>query len=438
MAGTGFSTTFREESTNPAPLSNDLKITDIDVLPNTNIKTATITVEGGGAEHHIHVDAQGLLGISGQDTHMVTLTNSASSSVYENVLGTATYWNSADEPSASIFKIQFQVQDADDKQSSISEAQVHIDFICDPLVLLLDEPNTNYSTTFSELDKIPVKVVNSTSIHLSDVDAQKIVRGTVTVVGFQSHWQDSLQVLGADGSAMNSYQGVTISYENGQLSFEGEATLQVYENILKKVHYSNPNPCPPSLSVLLKFDFIDDCEAHNEPVYTNISIDPDNDPPTIDLDTTTSQDPLQLTYQFFGVENTNPQPLVLFERAALDDCDTMHSMEYLYIIMTEAGDLETNEEWLEFDLSGTALQVHDTSNDFEITYMVTPLPTAVVPPSDFQMVLRRVKYRNVARKPFETSRELTVRASDDTRTETASAILSMDRVPLGPTITLGK
>lgn len=437
--GTMYSGQFQEESTSPVPLSSDLRVTDKDVLPDTKIKSATIEVTGGGAEHVLSIDATGSgLTVTGLGTASITITGSADRSVYEAVLGTATYQNTADEPSAATFYILFTVVDEDDRQSDPATANITILFTCDPLQLVLDDGNSFYATTFSELEKTPVHVVDDYDFNFQDDDSMNINGGTISIMGFQPGWMDRLRVLDGNDDEITSSSGVTITWANGQLTFEGIANFDVYNDLIMKVHYDNLDPCPASLLVQVVFNFTDGCGAHSLPAYTNITIDPANDPPTFDLDPQTSQDPLERTFTFFGINNRNPQPLTLFERALLTDCDTVDSMEYLYIIIAEAGDAESGDEGLEFDVSGTTLEVGTTIADFKITYTLMPRVDTTATAQDFQRVLRTATYNNTANKPFETSREMTLRASDGNSVGEAFAIIHMERIPLGPVITLGQ
>lgn len=429
--GIDYSTNFTEEGV-AVPLSNRLLVTDKDIQPNTLIVNATIKVVDSYPEDVVYVDVTGSgLSATGQGTGMVIITGHAVRSVYQSVLGTATYQNTADEPSSNMKYVKFQVHDADGRYSPIATAHVTILRVCDLLTLKLDYNSSTYNTTFSEMKKTPVRVVNDTHFNILDDDSTTIQRGTITIVGFQEGFKDRLRVL-------HNSPGVTTSYENGQLIFEGTASFSEYISLITSVYYDNSDPCPPFLYVSLEFNFIDGCGAHNLPASTMIRILAANDPPSVDLDTRTSQDPLEVTYQFQGIDNRNPQPLTLFPNASLTDCDTVDSMESLYIELAEAGDLETHEEMLIFDLVNKDFIVTNTTDNFQVTYWVRPAQGITFRPEDFEMVLRKVWYINSATSPFETTRELTVRASDGTATSEVKGRIVMERIPLRPKVTLGQ
>ena len=436
--GTDYHADFTEEG--PAVnLSDGLRITDKDILPNTLIHKATIRVVNSRPEDAIYVDNLGsVLEISMDwNTGTVTVIGDADKSTYELVLATAMYRNTADEPSRCYVDIEFQIQDVDGRYSPIATVNITIIKVCDPLILKLDYNSSTYQTTFSERDKTPIKVVNDMHFNIADDDSDMIVRGSINVVGFRADWQDILRVIGHP----SPYQGVTIAYENGQLKFDGTASFAVYSTLIENVHYDNPDPCPKSLHVTLEFHFVDDCGAYNLPAYTTITIIPANDPPFMDLDTGTTQDPVEVTYQFKGISNINPEPLTLFPNALFTDCDNSTDSSYsLYIVVREAGDLETYDEMLIFDLDGTNLVVTNTTDidNFQVTYWIRSRETYTALPQHFEMILRKVQYFNRAIRPFESPRELTMHASDGNDSSTVQALINMERIRNGPTVLLGR
>jgi hypothetical protein len=433
--GTDYRANFTEEG--PAVcLSNGLQITDKDILPNTPIKKAIIQIVNGSLEDRIHVDntSSNLTVTVDWGTGSVTISGTADKSIYEAVLATATYQNTADEPSNSYVYIEFKVWDIDNKYSPIATTSINIINVCDSLILKLDYQSSTYSTTFSELDKTPVKIVNDTNFNISDHDSGMIVGGHISVVGFRADWQDRLTVV-------EPCEGVTITYENGQLKFEGTASFAAYGTMIKSVRYDNPDPCPEFNYVTLEFHFVDSCGAYNLQAYTTITIIPANDPPFIDLDPETSQHPVKVIYQFKGITNIDPVPITLFPNALYSDCDNSTDLIYsLEIQVREAGDLDTHDEWLIFDLSGTHLVVTNETDiaNFQVTYWIRPMDGYRALPQHFGMVLRKVKYFNRATTPFESPRELTIWASDGNDSSTVEALILMERIRNGPTVILGK
>jgi hypothetical protein len=436
--GTDYSAIFTEEGA-AVNLSDGLQITDKDILPNTPIQKATIQVVDGLPEDEIHVDnlASGLAVTVGSDYGTITIYGIASKSTYEQVLATATYRNTADEPSRYYLQIEFQVQDADGNYSPIARVNITIIKVCDEFTLKLDYSSSTYLTTFSEQSQTPVKVVNDTHFMILNDDSNAIVGGSISVEGFQMGWQDRLSVMGHT----SSYEGVTITYENGQLIFDGTASIDVYSTLIKYVVYENPDHCPPVLDVKLIFHFVDDCGAYNLPATTMITILPVNDPPFIDLDNLTTQDPVVATYNILGSDNLDPKPLTLFPYALLTDCDTTNSVLSLHIELEEAGDLETYDEMLIFDLIGTHLIVTNATDkaNFRVTYWVIPRENYTTSPQQLQMVLRKIQYVNIAKNPFENDRILKVYASDGTHiSDPVNGLVDLNRIRIGPTVILGE
>ena len=439
--GNDYYANFTEEGPG-VRLSNGLQITDKDIESNTTIHKATIQiVDGLRKEDAIYVNVAGsdltLMAPSPMGPVTYTIMGNADKSTYEAVLATAMYKNTADEPSRCYISIEFQVHDEDGRYSPIATVHITIIKLCDPLILKLDYNSSTYMTTFSEQDKVPVKVVNDMHFNISDDDSNMIVRGSISVDGFQMGWQDRLTVIGHP----SPYQGVSVTYVNGQLIFDGTASFHVYSTLIKYVFYDNLDPCPPFLYVKLIFHFVDDCGAYNLPATTMITILPANDPPFIDLDNRTNQDPVEVTYLFQGISNLHPKPLTLFPYAVLTDCDTVNSTESLHIVLEEAGDLETQDEMLIFHLSGTHLVVTNTTDkdNFQVTYWVMPKGDYTASPQQFEMVLRKVQYLNTASRPFESARVLKAYASDGTSSGSpVEARINLQRIRIGPTVILGQ
>ena len=453
--GSNFSTSFTEEGI-AVNASSGLAITDIDMEPNTLLNYALIKVVNGTSHDKIRVSTYGYhqVNVTEHGTGYLEISGRASRQVYSHILGSATYQNTADEPSRLIILIEFQVRDEENQTSRVATTVVTIIEVCDLVQFEPRNMSMSYAANFSEQGQTPVQVVADDFV-LDDDDAINIVRGTITIVN--ATYGERLRVLDNNGEEKTTHESVKISFSWGVLTFSGTASLDTYKELIRWVRYDDTNPCPPSLTRLLYFNFTDECGSQNPPAMTVITILPFNNPPSLDLDGASTDDPVIVPYVFFGVNNRDPTPKPVFPRATLTDCDSPYALEYLNVTIKEASNI--GHERMIFYLDGTNLTVTNTtdSTEFKVTYTIMPIipPTAVnnatnatvgtpttthVRPEVFQWVLGNMTYINTATKPFENDRKITVGVSDGITSEVseAKAEIRLERIPLNPKLELNQ
>jgi hypothetical protein len=446
--GHSFTTDFTEEGMAVA-ISSGLLITDIDKKPDTPLDYAEIKVINATTYDMIRVFTyNSSVTVSGNGTGWVKISGNASRQEYAHILGSATYQNTADEPTKLVVDIQFQVRDKDGLKSPVVSTVVTVIEVCDPIQFEPRNMSLYYKADFSEEVQDPIKVVADDFV-LDDDDADKVVGGTITIVNVT--YGERLRVLDSSNMEVTDHGGVTISFSEGVLTFVGEASLETYRQLIKWVKYDNTNPCPVSLYRHLHFNFTDDCGSQNEPeTMTVITILPFNNPPSLDLDSASMDDPVIVPFIFYGINNRDPTPQPVFPKAALTDCDTPDVLGYLKVTIQEASNVDS--ERMIFHLNGTNLQVvaDADSTEFTITYTIQPVisPTTSgsgsgdnqVSPQVFQDVLKSMEYINTATKPFETARKVTVTASDGRsgNVSTAMAEIHLERIPLNPLLKLNQ
>lgn len=433
--GDDFSTAFTEEG-NAVRISRNLAIGDMDVEPDTRLVEANITVSNYTSYDQVTVDTNGYnVTVVGNGMGHVEISGYASRQVYSHILGSATYANTKDEPSPRLMiYIQFTVKDEDGRTSRTVRSHVTIEEICDRLQLELSSGSLSYAANFSESTKEPVAVVADDFVLLDD-DADDIDSGTIAIVNATEG--ERLRVLNPD--VVQEYGNVDISFTAGVLTFTGTDSLATYKKLIKWVRYDTLNPCPPSLTRHLYFKFIDECGSDNPMAWTDITIHPANDPPTLDLDRDSTSTPVVVTYTFQGIDNRSPTARVVFPKADLSDCDTPDALEYVTVTVEEAGNIETGDEMMIFYVNGTALMVSNVTeiSQFKVTYMIRAIMINVRP-EVFEAVLRSMKYMNRASRPFESARIVTVEASDGDKKAVMKGQIDLERIPLNPVLELDK
>lgn len=218
----------------------------------------------------------------------LTISGEASPSVYQEILRNVTFTDLGTEPSFSIVRIKFTLQDDDlssfDCSDSFTERMIVVEHINDNAPeILLNFPNNNrtFSAVYYEgMPSVAVTGTQSGSVLIVDRDGleSEMYRIEVNISTGCDSGEDVLEFVDPQPSTLrDSYNPSTCS-----LTLNGSRTA--LEGDLLRLRYRNTNTDNPSSQQRLITFTIFDSPLESTSSITELTVVPVNDPPFVDLD----------------------------------------------------------------------------------------------------------------------------------------------------------
>ena len=384
-----YSTTFTEEE-GPVPIVNQtsLYLTDMDLIEFEYVVTARILdplqphTEEILAVHNI---PEGM-NVTYDSSHTLTLTGLLPLPMFEAVLRTLTYDNTADEPVG--FMRQIMVTVSDPPLPDISAlSDISIIYVNDPPELVMVSSPIEYS----EGDGA-VAILLSAAV--SDSDDSTIVSATVTFNAPDA----PMEILAV--SVANTAIAAVYNPTSATLTLTGEDTLENYTAVLLSITYEHIGVGDPSPGTRVFSFVLSDGEIEGEPEVVMLFIAAVNDGPVVYLNGT------QLNYRVAFVEDSDEIVGIVSPDATIMDIDG-DSLVSLSVNLTNPAQ-EQERIVVTTPASGGIEAVYLSDSHVELR----PASGISASLSEFETVLRTVQYQNTAEEPTPGIRLVTFTAYD--------------------------
>ncbi len=263
---TSGSTLSYTENAGALAVDPGLSVMDVD---NATLVGATITIGAGyvnGQDVLGFVNQAGITGAWNAGTGVLTLTGTASLSVYETVLRSVTYANTSDNPITSARLVVFQVSDGTDLSATASRV-ISVLAVNDPPVV------TCSATVLAYVEDAGAVIIDG-NVTVADVDDSMLGGATISIT--------TNYVIGEDRLAFVNQSGISGFWNatTGVLTLTGIASLAAYQTALRSVTYTNLSDDPSGAARTVSFVVSDnqDMSAAAARVVSVLSV---NDPPVV-------------------------------------------------------------------------------------------------------------------------------------------------------------
>ena len=326
-------------------------------------------------------------------THILTLTGLLPLPMFEAVLRTITYDNTADEPVGMSRSIMVTVLDPPEPEAT-ALTTISIIYINDPPELVMVSTRTEYSEGDGA---VPLLL----SVVVSDSDNSSLASASVTFNALDG----AQEILYAETS--NTSIAANYDTSSSTLVLIGRDSLENYARVLLSIRYEHSSMSDPTLGTrefqFVLFDGLD--EGPPEPVslfFTAI-----NDAPVIDLNGV-SISGRGFAVQF--IEDLSQVVTAVSPNATIVDVDNISLTEFT---ITLSPILDPDQESLVISIPNQVrLQVVENGNQL----ILQPVSGSSAPLQDYEAVLHSIQYSNTAEEPTPGIRTITFTANDGVST----------------------
>jgi len=264
---TGGGTTIAITENHLGPILENFEIYDPD---SKLIPSAKVTIIDGYHQYEdklVFEDSVMINGTWHQDTGYLQINGTygmASPQSFERFINTVQFQNYVDNPSTDLRTIQVVVFDGSFESNAITGTIQVIPVNDTPVV------SGSYSYPYKENAQMPFIY----ALIINDLDSPYIQGATVTIQNNYIPEEDFL--------SFTPYFNITGTYNNGTLSLTGNDSKGHYVTALTRVIYENisDNPTVSMRTIAIR---VHDGNSESQAVTQTITIEPENDPPTIIL-----------------------------------------------------------------------------------------------------------------------------------------------------------
>ena len=412
--GTDFNVSFTEGDA-AVNIANSVSISDPN---NPNLESATIAISNLQDASAERLSVGGSLPSQitssyNSSTGILSLTGSAPVQDYETAIEQIVYQNTSENPIGFSREIEVTVSDGL-SNSNIAVTNLEIIPVNDPPELDLNTAatNTDFTNTFTE-DGGGVNIASSGNVGIVDPDDTQIESATVTLTNIFDGSNESLSVSGQLPA------GITAAYDTqtGVLNLTGTATLEQYETAIGQVVYNNLSQNPNTTTRTIQV-FVSDGELNSNTATSSINVVAVNDPPFLDVDTTTTGTDYATIFTSGG---TGTAVVNVGNTSVLDPDNTNIASATVTLVNPLDG---ANER-----LSASGLPVGVTANYNTSTGVLSITGSATLP--DYETLLGRVIYNNQDPDPDVSDRTVQFVLNDGTDSgNTATTLLEFNRPPV--------
>ena len=355
--------------------------------------------------------------ISGEYRLVVTAREEVPIQVFEEVLRSAEYYNNAEELEGASRVVEVLVEDLLHGSyfvSLVARTEISFTMINDAPVLILN--SLLHSDSFSNMVNFfegqgPVLLADQENLILYDNDNGYLQQVTVTI---ETAYDGSNEVLSAVTAGSNI--GAEYNFANNQLLLFGHDSLMNYRMVIASVTYDNLLSLPgnPDTQPRRVIFVPDDGSAKGLPAIAIVTFGGINDPTVVDL----NGPALGGNYSTVFIEEEGPIAAVSPD-AFLFDIDNQ-SLSFIEVTLMNAYDGALEELTVE-NVSVTMVTSPTLIQQFHILHFSTYDPTTGTlhidmggrnTISDYQSILRTLKYNNHADEPTVALRILRIIAND--------------------------
>ncbi|MEW4565539.1 Ig-like domain-containing protein [Bremerella sp. JC770] len=244
----------------------------------------------------------------------------------------------------------------------------------------------------------------SPSLTITDLDSTNLESATIILTNIQDG-ADELLAVNTTGTSItaSSFNSTT-----GELTLTGSDSLANYAAVLQSLTYNNASEDPTVLDRIIQIT-VNDGGLSSPIVVSTISIVPENDAPTVDLNGEGTG------IDFAATFTEGNGPLSIVDGVLVDDVDNVN-LTSATVTLTNV--VDTTTESLSVDTTGTTITAQYDSG----TGVLTLTGTASL--ADYQLVLSTLTYDNTSENPDETDRIVEVVVNDGT-TDSAAATVTI-------------
>ncbi len=248
-------------------ITNTIEITDVD---DTNIDSAVVLISRNYRKNQDSLNFTNQIGITGlwiADSGKIKLTGSASLMNYQSALRCIKYLNTSEAPDTSTRKLSFVINDGD-VDSDTLKREIKIISVNDAPVLSGIE-DTNLIYTEGETG-----IQVTAGIIIKDIDDTNVDSALVCISGNYKNDQDVLTLINSEEISGKWNQ------QTGKLTITGNASLPVYQLVLRSVAYQNKS-AKPDTSLRTISIVINDGDINSNEVSRKIGVISVNSAPVL-------------------------------------------------------------------------------------------------------------------------------------------------------------
>lgn len=277
-SGRNYATTWTEGGGPVMMADVDVVVADVD---NSNLISTTVSLGSlfDGTNELLSADTSGtnITASYNSSNGILTLSGVDTVANYEQVLGTVTYDNLSQKPTAFARIVTFAIYDgANYSQSAFTTVTINV--VNDAPVASAIE-----GSALSYTENIGALAITST-IQFTDVDDINLESAVVQMTGGYNSSEDLLSFTNQNGITGN-YNSTT-----GTWTLTGAATLANYETAIRSITYTNSSENPDTTTRTVSFT-VSDGDANSNLLTRNITVNSVNDAPAgADNTVTTNED----------------------------------------------------------------------------------------------------------------------------------------------------
>ena len=380
---------YTEESTFLSVFGDDLILVDVD-SPELSYIDILLVNEMDNIELLSYMTDDTNITVQSSGSGALRLIGSASLDDFTTVLMTLEYSNTDIANTPGSRRIQITLFDGIDS-SDLFEIIITFSAINDPPIVDLngnDSLGLQNSVSFTEEGE-PIQIAPKATI--IDVDSVNIISARITLTN-QPDSDHEMLMVSSNTTLVYNYDITT-----GELNIIGEASVEVYQQLLRSVLYSNTNSDPTFDNRVVSVTVSDTNSSHSSIVHTTINIIEINDPPVLNIN---------------GTDNvyTEGGPAINFiESAEIIDVDNDEFVA-LHVNILNAENIEF--EGIDGSLvDGLSSNYKDIGTVKQYSFQLTDKST-----ENFENLFLSLKYFNNALEPTNTKRELQVYIDDGENT----------------------
>ena len=264
----------------------------------------------------------------------LTLEGQETLGVYEVVIDSLTYENSNDNNITEgnrVFRFQFFDGVA---YSDVENTTLFVHGVNDPPVVDINGnfDGNSIEKDFIEDDGMEMIRITTDMLTITDVDSHSLISASVTFASRPDAQEEYITITPDLPFSVTDTGTLVISIE----PFSGTATLDEFEEVLKTLQYINTaeEPVPGVRTLNLT---VNDGQASSPPATITVTIVATNDPPYLDLDTSSNGTGFSTTY----VEN-GPAVKISSENVQISDNDAGSFVSHILVVMKNPKD-DSNE-----------------------------------------------------------------------------------------------
>ncbi len=396
VTGTSYSATYTVGGSAVAIAAANATVADTDSTKLASM-TVTITNRKNGSSEILSATTTGTGLTSSYASGVLTITGSATPAIYQQVLRTIKYSNTATSPTVGARTINVVVNDGY-SNSTAAVCTLTVATTNAPTVdLAANVTGTGYSATYTVGGSaVAIAAADAT---VADTDSANLTSMTVTIANRQDGSSETLAATTTD-------TGLTASYSNGVLTITGSATAAIYQQVLRTIKYSNTATTPTVGTRTINVVANDGASSSTAAVCT-LTVTATGSP-TVDLAASVTGTGYSATYTVGG-----SAVAIAAADATVADTD---SANLTSMTVTIANRQDGSSETLSATTTGTGLTSSYSSGVLTITGSATP--------AIYQQVLRTIKYSNTATTPTVGTRTINVAVSDGT-SKSAAAVCTL-------------